>query len=164
MFSFATTSILNLVTSSDTPHTNTLTDLPSPVITSTTIPTISPTSSPCIAPLSSLISVQNTHSMQTRQKTNTRCLKHFPDHQVYSTTTVASDLEPTCYSQAVKYDHWRQVMPHKLDALAKNHTWDLVDPPPNSHIIGYKWIFKVKKRADGSILRYKAHLVAKGYN
>jgi Reverse transcriptase (RNA-dependent DNA polymerase) len=52
----------------------------------------------------------------------------------------------------------------KLDVLAKDNMWELVDPPPNSHIIGCKWIFKVKKQADGSILRYKARLIVKGYN
>jgi Reverse transcriptase (RNA-dependent DNA polymerase) len=55
-------------------------------------------------------------------------------------------------------------MAQELDALAKNQTWDLVTPPLNSNIIGCKWIFKIKKRADGTILRYKSCLVAKEYN
>jgi Reverse transcriptase (RNA-dependent DNA polymerase) len=51
----------------------------------------------------------------------------------------------------------------ELDALAKNNTWDLVTPPFGSHVISSKWVFKIKKKADGMIHRYKARLVAKGY-
>ena len=29
--------------------------------------------------------------------------------------------------------------------------------------IGLKWVFKIKRSADGSISKYKARLVAKGY-
>jgi Reverse transcriptase (RNA-dependent DNA polymerase) len=73
-------------------------------------------------------------------------------------------LEPTCYSQAVKSAHWRTAIAEELTALAHNSTWDLVSPPANAHIIGAKWVFKVKLKADGSVHRYKARLVAKGYN
>jgi Reverse transcriptase (RNA-dependent DNA polymerase) len=74
-----------------------------------------------------------------------------------------ADHEPTCYSQAIKHEHWRQAMDQELDALAQNNTWDLVSPPPGAHVVGCKWIFKIKHNADGTIHLYKARLIAKGY-
>ncbi|KAL6347170.1 hypothetical protein AAG906_012751 [Vitis piasezkii] len=49
-------------------------------------------------------------------------------------------------------------------ALLTNSTWSLVPKPINKHIIGCKWIYKLKLKVDGSIDRFKAHLVAKGFN
>ena len=39
-----------------------------------------------------------------------------------------------------------------------------MDLPPGSKPLGYKWIFKRKINADGSIVKYKARLVVKGYS
>jgi hypothetical protein len=32
------------------------------------------------------------------------------------------------------------------------------------NVVGAKWVFRLKRKADGSIERYKAHLVAKGFH
>jgi Reverse transcriptase (RNA-dependent DNA polymerase) len=55
-------------------------------------------------------------------------------------------------------------MATELTALAHNSTWDLVPPPSNAHIIGVKWIFRLKLKAHGSVERHKGRLVAKGYS
>ena len=49
-------------------------------------------------------------------------------------------------------------------ALIKNHTWTLVSALADSKIIGYKWVFTIKKNPNGTIQKYKARLVAKGYH
>lgn len=52
----------------------------------------------------------------------------------------------------------------ELEALVANKTWCLVDLSPGILPIGNKWVYKIKRKSDGSIERYKARLVAKGYN
>ena len=46
----------------------------------------------------------------------------------------------------------------------KDNTWNLVDLPDGKNLVGCKWLFKVKRNADGSINRYKVRLVAQGYS
>jgi Reverse transcriptase (RNA-dependent DNA polymerase) len=104
------------------------------------------------------------HSMVTRAQTRSLKPRAFPDHYVYAAQLSSDKLEPTCYSQAIKSAHWRTAMAEELTALAHNSTWDLVSPPADAHIIGAKWVFKVKLKADGTVHRYKARLVAKGYS
>uniref|UniRef100_A0A2N9IDW1 Reverse transcriptase Ty1/copia-type domain-containing protein n=1 Tax=Fagus sylvatica TaxID=28930 RepID=A0A2N9IDW1_FAGSY len=58
---------------------------------------------------------------------------------------------------------WQQAMADELDALHKTHTWDMTTLPPGKSAVGCKWVYKIKTRADGSVERYKAHLVAKGF-
>ncbi|BBN68554.1 transposable element gene [Prunus dulcis] len=73
-------------------------------------------------------------------------------------------FEPTSYTQASKYPHWKSAMHEEFDALLRNDTWSLVPASPHMNVIGCKWVFRVKRKADGSIERHKARLVAKGFN
>ncbi|XP_019177891.1 PREDICTED: uncharacterized protein LOC109173090 [Ipomoea nil] len=76
----------------------------------------------------------------------------------------ASIPDPTCYSQAVGHSHWRDAMDQEFNALLHNCTWQLVPATSDMNIVGCKWVFRTKRKADGTIERYKARLVAKGFN
>ena len=54
-------------------------------------------------------------------------------------------------------------MKEELDALHKTRTWDLVDLPSRKYAIGCKWVYKIKTQSEGTIDRYKARLVARGF-
>jgi hypothetical protein len=45
-----------------------------------------------------------------------------------------------------------------------NKTCHLIPPHADVNIIDCKWIFKHKKKADGTVDRYKVALVAKGFH
>lgn len=71
--------------------------------------------------------------------------------------------EPSSYKTAVKEKAWRQAMQNELDSIEKNETWKLTQLPPGQKVIGLKWIYKLKRDAEGKIVKHMARLVAKGY-
>jgi transposase InsO family protein len=123
-----------------------------------------PPSPPLLLPVPS-------HPMVTRSKAHITTPKVFHDGTVryplphaLLTESDQSPLEPTCYTLAMKDPQWRAAMNSEFDALLKNRTWHLVSPQTARNIIGCKWVFRIKRRADGSIERFKARLVAKGFH
>jgi hypothetical protein len=59
--------------------------------------------------------------------------------------------------------NWKIEMDTEYNALQGNETWHLVAPKEGKNIIDCKWVFKVKRKADGYIDQYKERLVAKGF-
>ena len=55
-------------------------------------------------------------------------------------------------------------MEEEYSSLMKNHTWDLCPLPKGRKLVHCKRIYHTKYATDGSIDKYKAHLVAKGFS
>jgi hypothetical protein len=53
------------------------------------------------------------------------------------------------------WPHWKEAMDCEIDALEKAGTWTTVSCPADKNIVGYKWVFRLKHKADGSIEKYK---------
>ncbi|KAL2470982.1 cysteine-rich RLK (RECEPTOR-like protein kinase) 8 [Abeliophyllum distichum] len=68
-----------------------------------------------------------------------------------------------CYAEALKSSAWRQAMDKEIQTLEANDPWTLspllVDKVP----IRCQWVYKIKQKPYGSIERYKARFVTKGY-
>ena len=54
-------------------------------------------------------------------------------------------------------------MNKEIDALMANDTWDFVDLPIGKKAISNKWVYRVKLKSDGSLERFKARLVIRGF-
>ncbi|KAI3729428.1 hypothetical protein L6452_18086 [Arctium lappa] len=74
-----------------------------------------------------------------------------------------SKFEPTRVTEALADPEWVVSMQEELNQFDALQVWRLVPKPKGKTIIGMKWVFKIKKDEDGTVIRNKARLVAKGY-
>lgn len=68
--------------------------------------------------------------------------------------------EPKTYAEALAgpdVSLWKAAMEEKISSLSENDTWNLVEPP-KAPAITDRWVYKIKKKQDGT-LRYKARWV-----
>ncbi|CAF4808934.1 unnamed protein product [Pieris macdunnoughi] len=75
--------------------------------------------------------------------------------------------EPRSYKEAMEsadHVHWKAAMKEEMSSLEENGTWTLTELPPGRKTIANRWVFRIKRDAEGKICRYKARLVAKGYS
>jgi hypothetical protein len=58
---------------------------------------------------------------------------------------------------------WKEAVHSEMDSILSNGTWELVGRTYGCKLVGCKWVFKKKLRPDGTVDKYKARFVAKGY-
>ena len=54
-------------------------------------------------------------------------------------------------------------MNEELNSIKKNEVWELVDLPDGRKPIGCKWILRKKYKSYGTLDKFKARIVVKGY-
>ena len=59
---------------------------------------------------------------------------------------------------------WHAAALEEFNALLENGTFEPVQLPEGRRAIGCRWVFKLKRKADGTVDRFKARLVAKGFS
>ncbi|WVZ84177.1 hypothetical protein U9M48_031234 [Paspalum notatum var. saurae] len=79
------------------------------------------------------------------------------------TSEIVLSRQPWDVSHALSDPNWVNAMHEELENFERNYVWDLVEPPPNRHHIGTKWVFKNKQGEDGMVVRNKARLIAQGF-
>jgi hypothetical protein len=76
-------------------------------------------------------------------------------------------LDPISYEDTISRDDsilWKQAMDDDMSSLLKNQTWELKALPDGQPVVSCRWVFKSKLKMDGTIERYKARLVARGFS
>jgi len=58
---------------------------------------------------------------------------------------------------------WKEAMDHKISLLKHAGTWTTVPCPHGKNVVRCKWEFRLKRKADSSIDKYKACLVTRGF-
>lgn len=173
----------------DTPQAEPTTQEPSPIATLEPSPQAQntqtdPQMEPPMPPPHTLRTSTRTKTLPTKLKefqctlppsliNNTRT-KHHHSHYINYNNLIPTTLtlilctdvvrEPHSFTQAPKHPKWREAMDREILALEQNNTWVYNILPPGKVPIGCKWVYKIKLRADGTIERFKARLVTKGYN
>jgi hypothetical protein len=74
--------------------------------------------------------------------------------------------DPTRHREAqsrTDWPLWQQAMDREMKTLKDAGTWETVPRPTGRNIVGSKWVFRIKRKADGDIDKYKARLVARGF-
>ena len=74
------------------------------------------------------------------------------------------DQEPTNYEEVVQKKEWVEAMTEGYQSIMKNDVWDIVPKQEGKSVVSSKWIYKIKHAADGSIEKYKARFVARGFS
>ncbi|WVZ80055.1 hypothetical protein U9M48_027566 [Paspalum notatum var. saurae] len=109
------------------------------------------------------------HPMTTRSRAGVTTSLH-PKYADYAMATAAAPAAapvspvPTSVRQALRDSNWLAAMQREFHALQENKTWTLVPRQPGARIITGKWVFKHKLNSDGSLERYKARWVVRGFN
>eukprot|EP00253_Pinus_taeda_P006802 PITA_06802 len=72
--------------------------------------------------------------------------------------------EPSSFKEAVEDPTWVDAMVQEYDSIVRNSAWEIVPRPEGKSMVGSRWTYKVKQVADGSVEKYKARFVARGFS
>jgi hypothetical protein len=126
----------------------------------------SPIASPFASPIATPSPVAAALVLHTRPRT--RLQDGIRKPKTYSDGTVkygflSSTGKPRNIEEALHSKVWKDAMDTEFNALIKNKTWHLVPHVKGSSIVDCKWVYKEKRKADGSLDKHKGRLVAKGF-
>lgn len=98
------------------------------------------------------------HSMNTRAKSG--IVKPNPRYALF--TVKSNCREPRSVRAALKDKEWTKAMTVEIDNMKETETFELVPPEEWQTPLGCRWVYKIKLNTDGTVLKFRARLVAKG--
>jgi hypothetical protein len=78
--------------------------------------------------------------------------------------TSITESEPSSYEEAASQQVWREAMVEEYVSIMENDVWEVVPRPEGKSVVTSRWLYKIKHAADGSIEKYKARFVARGFS
>jgi hypothetical protein len=84
-----------------------------------------------------------------------------------SYTALMCDLleeECTYFEEAIQRKEWVNAMTEEYQSIMKNEIWEIVPRLKSKDVVSSRWIFKIKHATNGSIEKYKARFVARGFS
>ena len=91
-------------------------------------------------------------------------------HSVMVSALMAEPYEPRTYEEAARSSHWsewKDAMDDEIKSLRLNNTWRLKKrsevTATGKHVLRGKSVFKIKRAPDGSVQKYKARWVVRGF-
>ena len=72
-------------------------------------------------------------------------------------------VEPSTHKEAASQQVWIDAMIEEYSSIMKNDVWEVVPRPTRKSVVASRWFYKIKHVVDGSIEKYKARFVARGF-
>ena len=78
--------------------------------------------------------------------------------------SIINDSEPSSYEEAAEQQVWKVFMIEEYHSILKNDVWDIVPRPERNSVVTSRWIYKIKHDAHGSMDKFKAIFVTRGFS
>lgn len=108
---------------------------------------------------------RSSRNMQLRDRSQLEKPRRFDDY-IMDTEAFIYGEDPQTYQEALENpdkENWKKAMDSEINSLKENQTWELTKLPEGVKAIPCKWVYRIKRNPDGSIEKYKARLVIKGF-
>jgi hypothetical protein len=77
---------------------------------------------------------------------------------------IVIDSEPSTFEEAAKHKVWKNAMVEEYVSILKNNVWEMVPRPQGKSVVTSKWLYKIEHATDGSVEKFKARFVARGFS
>jgi hypothetical protein len=74
------------------------------------------------------------------------------------------DAKPSSFEEETDQKVWWDAMVEEYTSITRNDVWDIVPRLEGKSIVSSIWLYKIKHAANGSIEKFKARFVVRGFS
>jgi len=74
------------------------------------------------------------------------------------------EVKPSTFKEDAHQEVWKKAMQEEYQSIMKNGVWEIIPRPSDKLVVTSKWIYMIKHVVDGSIDKYRARFVARGFS